>query len=60
MGDMEEVLIEVKSDNQPLLQPKENGIMKHCGYIMTILNVIVVLLLIIGVIVGILKINNKI
>ena len=57
---MEEVLIEVKSDNQPLLQSKENCIMKHCGYIMTILNVIVVLLLIIGVIVGILKINNKI
>jgi hypothetical protein len=56
-------------DSEPLLEivvqdqvnnDKGNCIIKHCGGIMTIVNICFIVLLIIAVILGILKITNKI
>jgi hypothetical protein len=56
-------------DSEPLLEiviqdqvnnEKENCIMKHCGGIIVIVNVCFIFLLIVAVILGILKITNKI
>lgn len=69
MGDIEQGLLEsqildvsAQTNHQESVeknQGKENCIMKRCGYIATAVNIVVVTLLIIGVILGLLKINHQ-
>ena len=55
-----ESLLEIVIQDQVNNSKKENCIIKHCGGIMAIVNVCFIFLLIIAVILGLLKITNKI